>query len=266
MLELVNATVRRGMRDVLRRANLHVRPAARMALVGPNGAGKSTLFMALAGAIELRDGELRTAGRRVGRSRADLREHRRRVQLVVQDPDDQLLSADVAQDVSFGPYNLQLPEADVRGRVADALDVFGITHLAERATHQLSYGERKRVVNAGAVALRPDVLLLDEPSAGLDEVGSAGLLAALDSLHRRGTAIVLATHDVDLALQWSDEVAILVDGTITQTDAVTGLGDPALMEAAHLRIPHAITVGRALGLTPLPRTVGAALHHYQEQP
>ncbi|WP_040283681.1 energy-coupling factor ABC transporter ATP-binding protein [Tessaracoccus massiliensis] len=266
MLELVGATVRRGDRDVLRRVNLCVGPATRMALVGPNGSGKSTLFTTLAGALELREGEVRVAGKALGRGRAELREHRRRVQLVVQDPDDQLLSADVAQDVSFGPYNLGLPEDEVRGRVQDALELFDITQLAGRATHQLSYGERKRVVSAGAIALRPSVLLLDEPSAGLDEVGTAGLLTALARLHERGTAIVLATHDVDLAYQWADEVAVLVDGELTQTDAATGLGDPELMRVAHLRVPHAITVGRALGLDPLPRTVDAALRTHKGQP
>ena len=107
-------------------------------------------------------------GRPLEHSRRGLRAHRQEVQLVLQDPDDQLFSASVAQDVSFGPVNLGLPEDDVRARVAEALRLLAVEHLADRPTHQLSYGERKRVAIAGAVAMRPCVLLLDEPTAGLD--------------------------------------------------------------------------------------------------
>ena len=101
------------------------------------------------------------------------------VQLVLQDPDDQLFSADVAQDVSFGPLHLGLGAQEVRRRVAETLDLVGATHLADRPTHQLSYGERKRVALAGALAMRPAVLLLDEPTAGLDPAGLETLLTVL---------------------------------------------------------------------------------------
>ncbi|MDO5498797.1 MAG: ATP-binding cassette domain-containing protein, partial [Propionibacteriaceae bacterium] len=119
--------------------------AARTALLGANGSGKSTLLRVLSGAHEPSDGQVLVDGEPLRHDRRGLRVHRQRVQLVLQDPDDQLFSADVLRDVSFGPMNLDLPEDEVRTRVADALAVLSIAHLADRPTHQLSYGERKRV-------------------------------------------------------------------------------------------------------------------------
>ncbi len=137
------------------------------------------------------------------------------MQLVVQDPDDQLFAASVEQDVSFGPLNLGLPDAEVRARVAEALEALDIAALADRPTHLLSYGQRKRTAIAGAVAMRPRVLILDEPTAGLDPDGQERLLATLDGLRAAGTTVVMATHDVDLALRWADDAALLTPSAPT---------------------------------------------------
>lgn len=247
-----------GYRDhtVLQGASLVLEPGRRMALLGANGSGKTTLMRSLSGAILPDGGVVELDGRRVEHSRAGLRAHRRQVQLVLQDPDDQLFSADVTQDVSFGPMNLGLEVDEVRRRVADALAVMGVTHLADRPTHQLSYGERKRVATAGAVAMAPRVLMLDEPTAGLDPVGVHEVLAAVEELVAGGTTVLLATHDVDLALAWADDAAIVVGGRVQQGPAPDVLADDALLRAARMQRPWPLELASRLGLPgPSPRTL-----------
>ncbi|RBY85028.1 energy-coupling factor ABC transporter ATP-binding protein [Blastococcus sp. TF02A-30] len=245
---------------VLDGAALSVPAGRRLALLGANGSGKTTLLRCLSGALRPTAGAVTVDGVPVAYSRAGLRAHRQTVQLVLQDPDDQLFSASVAQDVSFGPLNLGLAEDEVRARVAEALQLLAVEPLAGRPTHQLSYGERKRVAIAGAVAMRPCVLLLDEPTAGLDPSAVAETLAALARLQENDSTVVMSTHDVDLALRWADEVAVVVDRVVVQGRPDEVLGAPALLERARLDRPWALTVGarlRALGLLPegsLPRT------------
>lgn len=244
-----------GRPPVLRGASLTLEPGRRVALLGANGSGKTTLLRCLSGMHRPSSGQVSLDGQPLAYGRAALREHRRRVQLVLQDPDDQLFSADVVGDVSFGPVNLGLPEAEVRARVAEALELLGVTHLAERPTHQLSYGERKRVATAGAVAMRPDYLLLDEPTAGLDPRGVHEMTDALARLSALGTTIAIATHDVPFALQWADEVAIVADGKLTQGAPTEVLADTHLLSDAHLERPWPLELAARLGLPGRPRNL-----------
>jgi cobalt/nickel transport system ATP-binding protein len=204
---------------------------------GPTAGGKTTLFRLLAGALAPQAGQVLLDGEPVGRPRRGLRVGgltalRRTVQLVLQDPDDQLFSATVAQDVSFGPVNLGLTDDVVRARVAGALAALGVADLADRPVHRLSFGQRKRVTIAGAVAMAPRLLVLDEPTAGLDPAGVEALLQVLAALHAAGTTTVLSTHDVDLAWRWADDVAVVADRRVTAGPAATVLGDAALLDAA----------------------------------
>lgn len=231
-----------GRRQVLRGVDLDVPPAERLALLGANGSGKSTLLRCLSGALRPGAGQVLVDGEPIDYCRSGLIRHRQVVQLVVQDPDDQLFSASVRADVSFGPMNLGLPDDEVRERVEGALDLLAVTHLADRPTHHLSYGERKRVAIAGAYAMHPSVLALDEPTAGLDPEAVNDALDALDRLHRAGTTLLMATHDVDLALSWADTVAVVRDGTIVVGDPSVVLDDPHLLADARLRRPWVLTL------------------------
>ena len=242
-----------GSRPVLRGATLTLPAGRRTAILGANGSGKTTLLRCLSGAHRPGSGVIRYQGAPLTHDRAGLRAHRARVQLVLQDPDDQLFSADVTQDVSFGPLHLGLDLAEVRRRVAQALELVGAAHLAERPTHQLSYGERKRVALAGAVAMRPAVLLLDEPTAGLDPCGQAALLAALARLEEWGTTVVMATHDVDLALAWADDAAVGGEGRGQGGPVGAVLSDDAALRAAGLTRPWPLELARRLSLTGYPR-------------
>ncbi|MCW2579115.1 MAG: cobalt transporter, ATPase subunit [Blastococcus sp.] len=259
-------------RPVLDGASLTVPAGRRLAVLGANGCGKTTLLRCLSGALAPSAGAVLLDGVRLTYGRRALRTYRQEVQLVLQDPDDQLFSASVAQDVSFGPLNQGLPEDEVRTRVAEALDRLAVDALAGRPTHQLSYGERKRVAIAGAVAMRPCVLLLDEPTAGLDPSAVAETLAALSRLQEHDATVVMSTHDVDLALRWADEVAVVVDRRVVQGAPEELLGDDELLARARLGRPWALTVGtrlRALGLLPdgpLPRDAAGLVAGLPDRP
>ncbi|WP_318211526.1 MULTISPECIES: energy-coupling factor ABC transporter ATP-binding protein [unclassified Streptomyces] len=217
-----------------------------VALLGRNGSGKTTLLRLLSGGLRCVSGSLRLDGTEVAYDRKGLTRLRTTVQLVVQDPDDQLFAASVDQDVSFGPMNLGLPEDEVRRRVREALEALDITALADRPTHLLSYGQRKRAAIAGAVAMRPRVLIMDEPTAGLDPHGQERLLDALQRLREAGTTVLMATHDVDLALRWADEAAVLAPSGLRTGPVAELLADDALLDEARLRRPWGTAVGRLL--------------------
>jgi cobalt/nickel transport system ATP-binding protein len=263
MLELVDADYAYpGGIAALTGVGLHLRPGEKVALLGPNGAGKTTLLSLLNGTIRPDRGAVRLKGDPVRYDRSGLRALRRQVGLVLQDPDDQLFAASVFEDVSFGPSNLGLSPAEVTGRVDAALDLLQIGALRERPTHMLSYGQRKRVAIAGIVAMQPDYLLLDEPSAGLDPDGVERLIAALENISARGTAILLTTHDIDMAYGWADRIVVFGHGHIAcsghpaevfrDRTALQKLGmrPPLLWEIA-LALRAAGTLDDA---TPLPRT------------
>ncbi|KUL63738.1 ATP-binding cassette domain-containing protein [Streptomyces sp. NRRL S-1521] len=213
-----------------------------LALLGRNGSGKTTLMRLLTGGLRPDAGELLLGGSPVTYDRKGLTRLRSTVQLVVQDPDDQLFAASVEQDVSFGPLNLGLPVAEVRARVAESLAALDIAALADRPTHLLSYGQRKRTAIAGAVAMRPRVLILDEPTAGLDPDGQERLLATLRRLRDAGTTVVMATHDVDLALRWADDAALLTPSGVRTGPAAATLADRGLLALAGLSLPWAAAV------------------------
>jgi putative ABC transporter ATP-binding protein in cobA 5'region len=234
-------------REVLRGLDLTVPAGSRVALLGANGSGKTTLLRTLAGAHRPSAGQVLLDGEPVRFDRAGLREHRRRVQLMLQDPDDQLFSADVRQDVSFGPLNLGLSEEQAAEATDAAIAAMGIEHLADRPTHQLSYGERKRAVIAGALAMNVDVLLLDEPTAGLDPAGVEALLQTLVQINERGTTLVFSTHEVDNALAFATHAAVMTEGKLRQGGLVELLSDAELLAAARLRQPILLQLSASLG-------------------
>ena len=209
-------------------------------ILGANGAGKSTLFLNLNGVLNPASGQVLLDGEPVRRDRKGITELRRRVGIVFQDPDDQLFSADVYRDVSFGAVNLGLDEGEVRRRVEDALARTGISHLRDKPTHALSFGQKKRAAIAGVLVMEPEVLILDEPTAGLDPQGVSGLLALLEQL-RDGLnmAILLATHDMDLVPLCCDDAYLLGGGRVLAAGTPEELfRQPGLLRENHLRLPR----------------------------
>ena len=227
--------------------SLAIRRGSRNALLGANGSGKTTLLMHCNGLLQPSAGSLRFAGAPLDRSRAGLAALRRRVGLVFQNPDRQLFSASVVEDVSFGPLNLGLDEATVRGRVGEALAAVGMSEQAKRPVHHLSFGQKKRVCIAGVLAMQPEVLLLDEPMAGLDAAMQHELLAVLDRLAGQGITIVLSTHDVDFAYRWADDIHLLAAGRCLASFAAVELpAQAAMLKQAGQALPAVVALQGAL--------------------
>ncbi len=234
-------------------------------ILGANGAGKSTLFLNLNGVLTPTAGEVLLDGAPVRRDRKGLTELRRRVGIVFQDPDDQLFSADVYRDVSFGAVNLGLDEGEVRRRVEDALARTGISHLRDKPTHALSFGQKKRAAIAGVLVMEPEVLILDEPTAGLDPSGVSGLLELIGRLRDAGMAVLIATHDMDLVPLCCDDAYLLGEGRVLAAGTPEELfRDPELLRENHLRLPriaHLMDILRdrdGVDADPAAATIGAA--------
>jgi cobalt/nickel transport system ATP-binding protein len=227
--------------------DLSVSRGRKLGILGPNGAGKTTLLLHLNGTLRPASGEIRFDGRTVGYGRKALIAWRRRVGLVLQDADDQLFAASVAEDVSFGPLNLGLTDEETRQRVREALAALEIADLADRPTHMLSFGQKKRAAIAGAIAMRPEILLLDEPTAGLDRQGAALLLNELKRLSEAGTTLVFTTHNVDLAWAFADETALFSEGrVIAQGETSDVLSNPSVLAQAQLQPPLLVRLGMVL--------------------
>nr|WP_229260499.1 ABC transporter ATP-binding protein [Duganella alba] len=251
-----------GLRD----CTLTLQRGRRYALLGPNGAGKTTVLQHLNGLLQPTAGTLRHDGQPYDYSRKGLTSLRSRVGLVFQNPDRQLFSALVEEDVSFGPLNLGLPADEVRARVAAALDAVGLLGQARRAVHQLSFGQKKRVCIAGVLAMEPEVLLLDEPMAGLDAPMQTELTALLDRLAARGVTILLSTHDIDFALRWADDIHVMAAGRCIASGPAQQLAaQTEVLQAAGQRPPAALALHAelvALGVLPegqAPRSIDALL-------
>lgn len=202
----------RPQKPVLNGLTLRIERGECVALLGDNGAGKTTALWMMNGTLQPSHGVVRFEGECVEYSRAGLARLRSQVALVMQEPDNQLFAGSVREDLSFGPLNLGLPEADVARRVDQALERLGMVDLADLPPHQLSYGQRKRVAFAGALVMQPTLLVLDEPTAGLDRKGALALWDELRQLVAAGTAIVFSTHEQDFAKQWATRSIVLERG------------------------------------------------------
>ncbi len=226
-----------GKRPLFDRLSFAVDEGESVGLVGPNGAGKTTLFLCLSGVLTVRPGMVTLAGLDPG-DPARRRALPAKVGIVFQNSDDQLFNATVFDDVAFGPLNLGLGADEVRGRVAEALERVGLAGFDERTPFQLSGGEKRRAALAGVLAMRPEVLLLDEPSMFLDPRGRRQLIELLNSLP--GTKVV-SGHDLEFILETCPRVLLLDQGQL-RADGPTAdvLRDAALMAEHGLEVPYSL--------------------------
>ncbi len=227
-----------GGQPALRGLDLHVHPGERVALLGPNGAGKTTMVLHLNGILTPTAGSVTISGLAV--SRQTLPEIRRRVGIVFQDPDDQLFMPTVRDDVAFGPANLGLRGRELADRVQEAMTAVDVQSLAERPPHHLSFGQRRRVAIATVLAMRPEILVLDEPSSNLDPASRRELAEILESLE---VTVLMVTHDLPYAAQLCERSVILSDGrVVADGPPVNLLGDSELMKAHRLELPYGFAV------------------------
>jgi len=222
----------------LRNVSLHIHPGERIALLGPNGAGKTTLVLHMNGIHLPQDGSVTVSG--IPLDRSSVMEIRRRVGVVFQDPDDQLFMTTVIEDVGFGPRNLGLEGAELERRVGEALAAVDVADLADRPPNHLSFGQKRRVSIAGVLAMRPDILVLDEPTANLDPASRRELT---EILHQLDITQLIVTHDLLYALEVCERSVILDRGEIVADGPTLEiLKDADLLERHRLTLPYGVTL------------------------
>jgi len=225
--------------EALRGVTFSVQAGERVGLVGPNGAGKSTLLLAMAGFVAA-DGKIRVAGHRLARGTA--RDVRRHLGLVFQDPDDQLFMPRVGDDVAFGPVTMGLDAKDVEDRVAESLSAVGLEGCEDRAPYHLSVGEKRRAALATVLAMRPQIMALDEPSANLDPRGRRMLI---ELLPRLSNTLLLVGHDLDMILEVCRRTLVMDAGRIVEDGPSHELlSNRDLLESHGLELPLSLAAKR----------------------
>lgn len=235
-IEIKNVTYRyQNNMDALKDLTLHIPHGAKVALLGPNGAGKSTLLHHLNGLKIPNKGSVSIMGNLLTKKTApSIRKH---VGLVFQDPDDQVFSETVWEDVAFGPRNLAMTEEEIEEVCGAALGNVGMLEHKGRAPYHLSYGQKKRVAIAGILAMGPEIVILDEPMAFLDPAGQDDIVGLLQGWNYMGKTILLSTHDVNFAASWADMVVLIKNGELLVAGNVDLLIEEKWLRKADLHLP-----------------------------
>lgn len=224
--------------SAIRALTLQIPSSKRIALIGQNGCGKTTLFLLANGLYQPQGGEIYWKGKRLKYDRRSLIDLRQKVGLVFQNPEQQVIASTVIEDISYGLCNLGWEESQIEAAIDPVLKEFGLIELANRPIHQLSLGQKKRVSLAGVMVLKPELLLLDEPTAYLDPLHIRALAQSLETIHATGTTIVMATHDLEWVYRWADWVIVLNQGSLAlEGTPETVFAQKETLEALQLGIP-----------------------------
>lgn len=227
--------------------HLEIKRGQKVALLGANGSGKSTFFLCLNGVLKPEQGTLYYQGIPYGYRKKELLDLRGKVGIVFQDPDNQLFSASVFQEISFGPLNLGMSEADTRTKVNQVIEDLKITPFRDKPTHALSGGQKKQVSIADILVMNPEVIILDEPAAALDPKHVELVNEMIDSLTKRGITVIISTHDVDFAYRWAKEVVLFYEGKVLmQGTPQFVFNHKAVLEKTHLRQPAVLQMFESL--------------------
>lgn len=236
--------------QALAKLNLVIPSGSYTAIVGHTGSGKSTLVSLIDGLIKPSTGTIKVANTTVssGAKRSDLAKLRQHVGFVFQFPEQQLFAETVRKDIAFGPENLGWSEEKVEAAVQNALKQVGLSNeVAERSPFMLSGGQMRRVAIAGVLAMEPEVLILDEPTAGLDARSTEQLMQLVDQLHQAGRTILLITHQMEQVAHYADQVVVMNHGQlVTATTPRKLFSDPQLLTANHLGQPAAVKIAQRL--------------------
>ena len=192
--------------------SVDINEGEKIAVIGSNGSGKSTFFLNINGVFTPKQGEIIYRGTVVNKK--NLKGLRKNIGIVFQDADNQIIASTVRAEVAFGPMNLKLPKEEVLKRVEEALEYMNISDFKDRPPHYLSGGEKKRVTIAGIIAMKPPIIIFDEPTASLDPINAQMLEEVLDKLALEGKTMLISTHDVDFAYRWAKRVLVFCQGKI----------------------------------------------------
>jgi len=229
-----------GEETALDNVTMHFKKGRTTAVLGGNGSGKSTLFLNLNGVLKPVSGKIIFNGKEISHNKKDILELRRNIGIVFQDPDDQLFSANVKKDISFGLVNQGLSAEEVDNRIDFVIRKTGITGIINKPTHALSFGQKKRVAIAGVLAMQPTVIILDEPTAGLDPSGVSEILNLLSDIKRSmGITIIMSTHEIDLVPLYCDDVYVLDKGKVVfEGTARELIANSGVLRKHNLRLPR----------------------------
>ena len=223
--------------------NIEIKKGERAAIIGSNGAGKSTLFLHFNGILKPTSGVIKIDGEPLNYKKDGLLRTRQKVGIVFQNPDDQLFAPTVEEDVAFGPMNLGLPIEEVENRVKESLAMVGMSGLEKKAPHHLSGGQKKRVAIAGILAMKPKIMVMDEPTTGLDPQGAKQIMSLLYELNQEDMSIIISSHDMEIITQFADKILILHEGKfIGQGSPEEIFNNPELVEKANLTIPKSAAI------------------------
>lgn len=240
-------TYEEGGEPSLRGVSLKMRKGAKLAFMGANGSGKSTFFLCLNGINRPDKGTLYLHGEPVEYSKKGMQRLRSAVGIVFQDPDNQLFSASVVQEISFGILNQGVPQAQARAEVDRVIEQLEITPFRDRPTHALSGGQKKQVSIADILVMHPEVVILDEPAAALDPKHTRVVNALVDRLAEEGITILMATHDINYACGWADEIILMKDGNVLKQGTPAEVcADREALKATNLEEPSALRLYRSL--------------------
>lgn len=227
--------------------NLTLKSGQKYGIIGRNGCGKTTLFRLMNGLYRPQKGVIRWQGNLVKYNNQYLTELRQKVGLVFQDPEQQLVGMTVEEDLSYGLYNLGLNPSTIADKIRQTLDHFALTDLAYTPVNHLSLGQKKRLSIADIMILKPQLLLLDEPTAYLDPYQTYHLLDTLEKIHQEGTTIVMATHHLDLIYSWADWIFVMDEGTIKQEGTPEKIfNQKEFLEDLGLNIPFSVNLWNAI--------------------
>ena len=227
--------------------NLKIRRGTKVAFMGGNGSGKSTFFLCLNGIRRPDTGKIRIDGKAIEYTRKGLLEVRGRVGIVFQEPDDQLFSASVYEEISFGILNLGADEETARREVESVIEELEITPFQDRPAHALSGGQKKQVAIADILVMHPEVMILDEPAAALDPKHTRKVQQIVDRLTEKGITVLMATHDIDYAYSWADEIVLMHRGkVIRQGTPFEVCSDREALKAASLEVPAVVRMHERL--------------------
>ncbi|MCI5689142.1 MAG: ATP-binding cassette domain-containing protein [Emergencia sp.] len=227
--------------------SLEIERGRKVAFMGANGAGKSTFFLCLNGIHKPSQGTLYLDGKPVDYSKKGLLDLRGKVGIVFQDPDNQLFSASVTQEISFGALNMGLSEEEARREVAEVIETLEITDFQNKPTHSLSGGQKKQVSIADVLVMHPEIIILDEPASSLDPKHTVIVNRIVDMLVEQGITVLMSTHNVDYALEWADEIVLIAGGkTLMHGTPVEVFSSDSILEQTNLKKPAAMELFESL--------------------